>query len=316
MALLPSLTTSNRVTGSPPSPLCWATPLALPRPRATLTTLSAGDFRGFLLADCGVNRDVVGENKGAKKKKNSEKGRRENQSCNRKQTLPIVTRQAGILKKQTRTYQGLFPRPASLLLASHLCVVQLTHVHAQAHRVGRSRLVGRVPGGRMRDAASTHKAFQPLVKRSRFHSLQHGKLRRDHPADLGLRRVAREPVLFTRSGRERSCGPKMKMQVVAGGLRWEGSGGTGRRKERRRRKRGGQDPGRTTLNSQALNSRRLLGEGNTKKIPRGKEEKHLTKVGVKHKNHSESSEKDNRAHRRKPHQSRETTVELQIHSTY
>lgn len=70
----------------------------------------------------------------------------------------------------------------------------------------------------------------------------------------------------------------MKMQVVAGGRRWEGNGGTGRRKERRRRKRGGQDPGRTTLNSQALNSRRLLGEGNTKKITRGKEEKHLTKV--------------------------------------
>lgn len=140
-------------------------------------------------------------------------------------------RQAGIWKKQTRTYQGLFPRPASLLLASHLRVVDLTHVHAQAHRVRRSRLVGRVPGGRTCNAASFHKAFRPLVKRSRFHSLQHGKLRGDHPADLGLCRVAREPVLFTWSGRERSCGPKMKMQVVAGGRRWEGSGGTGRRKE-------------------------------------------------------------------------------------
>lgn len=49
MALLPSLTTSNRVTGSPPSPLCWATPLAFPRPLATPAALSVGDFRGFLL---------------------------------------------------------------------------------------------------------------------------------------------------------------------------------------------------------------------------------------------------------------------------
>lgn len=53
MALLPSLTTSNRVTGSPPSPLCWATPLAFPRPLATPTVLSVGDFLGFLLDACG-----------------------------------------------------------------------------------------------------------------------------------------------------------------------------------------------------------------------------------------------------------------------
>lgn len=52
MALLPSLTTSNRVTGSPPSPLCWATPLAFPRPLATPRVLSVGDFRGFLLDAC------------------------------------------------------------------------------------------------------------------------------------------------------------------------------------------------------------------------------------------------------------------------
>ena len=53
MALLPSLTTSNRVTGSPPSPLCWATPFAFPRPLAMPTALSIGDFRGFLLDVCG-----------------------------------------------------------------------------------------------------------------------------------------------------------------------------------------------------------------------------------------------------------------------
>lgn len=116
MALLPSLTTSNRVTGSPPSPLCWATPLALPRPRATLTTLSAGDFRGFLLADCAVNRDVVGENKGAKKKKNSEKGRRENQSCNRKQTLPTVTAKQAFEKNKPAHTRACFPgRPLFFL---------------------------------------------------------------------------------------------------------------------------------------------------------------------------------------------------------
>lgn len=58
MALLPSLTTSKRVTGSPPSPLCWATPLAFPRPLATPTALSVGDFRGFLLDVCGCG-DVM-----------------------------------------------------------------------------------------------------------------------------------------------------------------------------------------------------------------------------------------------------------------
>lgn len=49
IALLPTLTTSNRVTGSPPFPLCWATPFALPRPLTIPMALSVGDFRGFLL---------------------------------------------------------------------------------------------------------------------------------------------------------------------------------------------------------------------------------------------------------------------------
>lgn len=62
MALLPSLTTSNRVTGSPPSPLCWATPLAFPRPLVTPTVLSVGDFRGFLLDAC-VDQGVNGAHK-------------------------------------------------------------------------------------------------------------------------------------------------------------------------------------------------------------------------------------------------------------
>lgn len=57
MALFPNLTTSNRVTGSPPSPLCWATPLAFPRPLVTLAALSVGDFRGFLLEVCRVRMD-------------------------------------------------------------------------------------------------------------------------------------------------------------------------------------------------------------------------------------------------------------------
>lgn len=54
IALFPSLTTSNKVTGSP-SPFCCGCPLALPRlaPRAPASErpLSAGDFRGFLVAD-------------------------------------------------------------------------------------------------------------------------------------------------------------------------------------------------------------------------------------------------------------------------
>lgn len=54
IALFPSLTTSNKVTGSP-SPFCCGWPLALPRlaPRAAASErpLSAGDFRGFLVAD-------------------------------------------------------------------------------------------------------------------------------------------------------------------------------------------------------------------------------------------------------------------------
>lgn len=54
IALFPSLTTSNKVTGSP-SPFCCGWPLALPRlaPRAPASErpLSAGDFRGFLVAD-------------------------------------------------------------------------------------------------------------------------------------------------------------------------------------------------------------------------------------------------------------------------
>lgn len=46
MALLPSLTTSNSVVGSPPSPLCCAMPFGL------LPPLSTGDLRAFLLAAC------------------------------------------------------------------------------------------------------------------------------------------------------------------------------------------------------------------------------------------------------------------------
>lgn len=44
MALLPCLTTSNRVLGSAPSPFWWATPFGL------LPPLSTGDLRAFLLA--------------------------------------------------------------------------------------------------------------------------------------------------------------------------------------------------------------------------------------------------------------------------
>lgn len=54
IALFPSLTTSNKVTGSP-SPFCWGWPLALPRlaplAPASKRPLSPGDFRGFLAAD-------------------------------------------------------------------------------------------------------------------------------------------------------------------------------------------------------------------------------------------------------------------------
>lgn len=53
MALLPSLTTSNSVVGSPPSPFCCAMPFGL------LPPLSTGDFRAFLLAACWMNTHIT-----------------------------------------------------------------------------------------------------------------------------------------------------------------------------------------------------------------------------------------------------------------
>lgn len=54
IALFPSFTTSNKVTGSP-SPFCWGCPLALPRPvpltPASILLFSPGDLRGFLFVD-------------------------------------------------------------------------------------------------------------------------------------------------------------------------------------------------------------------------------------------------------------------------
>lgn len=53
------------------------------------------------------------------------------------------------------------------------------------------------------------------------------------------------------------------------------SRGAGWRKERR--KWGGQDPGRTTLSSQALNARQLLGERNTQTEQQENDELNPTK---------------------------------------
>lgn len=126
MALLPSLTTSNRVTGSPPSPLCWATPLALPRPRATLTTLSVGDLRGFLLADCGRQSGRGAGNKGSKgggKKKNSRK--RAEDTTNRA-TLQIVTAKLAFQKNQPAHTRACFPgRPLFFLPLSSVSSISL-----------------------------------------------------------------------------------------------------------------------------------------------------------------------------------------------
>lgn len=168
MALLPSLTTSNRVTGSPPSPLCWATPLAFPRPLATPIALSVGDFRGFLLVVCSernVNQTVRKQRtqytkiytfRSTKHRYMYTGGHELGSSPRTTNTCMQTLLQSKTSNSDcypgfshtstdTDTYQGLFSRPPSLLLAFYLWIFHLTHAHTQAHCVCCSRLIGWVP---------------------------------------------------------------------------------------------------------------------------------------------------------------------------
>lgn len=184
--------------------------MALPRPRATLTGLSAGALRAFLLADCCVNEDVVEENK-------TKAHRYEHFAAHK---------QIGAPKKQTQRH---LPGPVSPAGLSSSC---LSSPCRPSHSCSCSSPPRPSPPTRWTSPWETREGFASCSRKlfnlewkccHRFNSLQHGKLRGDHPAVV--RCVVRREVLSTWFGEVRGrCGPKIKTQVAgvrvrAGG--WE-----------------------------------------------------------------------------------------------